>query len=156
LTLEGVWEVLRDGRWESEAELGVASGVDENTLISMINFLDRWNFIEVRRDPELQVRRRPSAISPVEVIQLLHSIANEPAAPRKVQTIAERVACRSCGARQLKLTGQNEVKCIRCQQRQWYKLERRNRSLNASQPNELSAKPGRLQRMFDRIDLFQR
>ena len=153
LILEGVWEVLKDGRWESKTELGAASGVDENTLTSMINFLDRWNFIEVRRDPELQVRRRPSAISPVEVIQILHSIANEPAAaPRTDETIAERVACRSCGRRQLKLTGQNEVKCTICHEKQWYKLEHRDTPLNSSEQNELPAKPGRLQRMLVRLD----
>ena len=153
LTLEGVWEVLENGQWESKTELGAASGVDDNALNSMINFLDRWNFIEVRREPELQVRRRPSALSPLEVIQILHSIANQPTAtPRIGQTIAERVACCSCGGRQLELTGGNEVKCTKCHEKQWYKLEHRNTPLNASQHNELPTKSGRLQRMLVRLD----
>ena len=153
MTLEGVWEVLEDGQWESKTELGAASGVDENTLNSLINFLDRWNFIEVRRDPELQVRRRPSAaLSPLDVIQILHSIANEPADPRTGRTIAERVACRSCGGSQLELTGENEVKCTTCHEKQWYKLEHRNTPLDASQLNETPTKPGRLKRMLARLD----
>ena len=155
MTLEGVWGALKDGRWESKTELGAASGVDVNTLTPMIDFLDRWNFIEVRRSPELQVRRRYTIISPIETYQLLQSIATQPAASRKVQTIAERVACRSCGARQLKLSGQNEVKCTKCHERQWYKLERRNTSLNPSQHYELPAKLSRLQRMLVRLDILR-
>jgi hypothetical protein len=151
--LEGVWEVLKDGRWESKTKLEAASGVDENTLNSMINFLDRWNFIEVRRDPELQVRRRPSALSPLEVIQILHSIADDPPVARTGQTIAERVACRSCGGKQLRVIGRNEVKCTRCHEKQWYKLEHRNTPLDTSQHNEIPTKPGRLQRMLIRLDL---
>ena len=151
MNLDAVWEVLKDGRWESQTELEAASGVDGNTLIPVINFLDRWNFIEVRRDPQLQVRRRSSAISPVEVVQMLNSIANQPTASPTVQTVAERVACRSCGATQLKQTGQNELKCTQCHEKQWYKLERRNTSLNASQHDELPTKPRGLRRILIRL-----
>ena len=151
MDLEHVWGLLKDEEWASKAELEAASGLDENTLNLMINFLNRWNFIDARRGPELQVRRRPTAISPIETFQLLSTITTQPATPPTTRRIAERVACRSCGGRQLNPIGQNEVECITCREKQWYVLQGDYSSTATGQDERLHAKPTRLQLILIRL-----
>jgi hypothetical protein len=43
---------------------------------------------------------------------------------RRKRLIAERVACRNCGGRQLKLMHRNEVGCAICHETQWYTVAR--------------------------------
>lgn len=123
MTLEGVWEVLENGRWESKEALGEASGVDENTLIRIINFLDRWDFVEIQRTPELLVRRRPGALSPVETFNLVRAVNGRLSVPSRHRRLAERVACCVCGERNLSQVSGNEVECSRCHEKQWFALE---------------------------------
>ena len=117
MALDSVWEALKDGRWESKTELGAASGVDEDALTRIINFLHSWNLVDVQGTREVLVRRKLNAISPIVTFQFLRSI--EERTDQRVRLIAERVAYRSCGARQLTLIGQNEVECCACGEKQW-------------------------------------
>jgi len=117
MTLDSVWDALKDGRWESKRELGAASGVDEDALTRIIDFLHRWKLVDLQGTREVLVRRRLSAISPIVTFQFLRSI--EERTDQRVRLIAERVACRSCGARQLNLIGHNEVECCTCGEKQW-------------------------------------
>jgi len=125
LTLESVWGILESGQWESKDALKKASGVDDDTLTGIIGFLDRWQFIETKRTPELLVRRKSGVISPVETLQILRSINSETTetTSQKPNTIAERVACRRCGGRHLATIGHNEVECATCHEKQWFALE---------------------------------
>ncbi|MGA2784402.1 MAG: hypothetical protein ABSF09_06865 [Candidatus Bathyarchaeia archaeon] len=128
MTLEGVWEVLRNGQWESKRTLSWASGMDDTRLGRIIDFLERWHFTETRNAPDLQVRRKPGAISPVEVITLLRSIAKQSPWIRRRLRLAERVACRACGGRNFNFLGNNQVECPRCHEKQWYTIEIKSRS----------------------------
>jgi hypothetical protein len=121
--LESVWEVLQNGKWESKGALRRASGVDDDTLTQIINFLDRWEFVDTKRTPELFVRRKSGVISPIETLQILSSIRSETEISKKPKVVAERVACRRCGGLQLTSIGNNELECVMCQERQWYTLE---------------------------------
>lgn len=156
VTLENVWEALKGGQWESKTNLGEISGVDQDTLTRMIYFLDRWDFVDVRRGPELLVRRKTTAISPIETFQLLRSVTKQPAISRKPTRIAQRVACRKCGGRQLTITGQNEVECVTCHESQWYTLEGSSSFVNRDQECNLPTKPTGLQRMLIRLGFPQR
>jgi len=66
MILESVWSVLPEGRWESAKALEEASGLDEGTLKRVVDFLVRWEFVESKHFPELQIRRKAGTISPVE------------------------------------------------------------------------------------------
>jgi hypothetical protein len=144
LTLESVWGILESGQWESKDALKKASGVDDDTLTGIIDFLDRWQFIETKRTPELLVRRKSGVISPVETLQILRSINSETTetTSQKPNTIAERVACRRCGRRQLTSIGNNEVECVTCHEKQWYRLEGCE-SLGTTEP-EIAARQAEL------------
>jgi hypothetical protein len=123
MTLEVVWQILEDGRWESKEALRKASGLDDDTLTTIINFLNRWNFVDVERSPELLVRRKPTSISPIETLELLREITT----PSQVQSnnlLAERLACRVCSGRDLSFIGINEVECNQCHEKQWYAMEK--------------------------------
>jgi hypothetical protein len=37
--------------------------------------------------------------------------------------IAKRIACRSCGGRNLNFVHRNEVECVSCHEKQWYAVE---------------------------------
>jgi hypothetical protein len=140
MTLEGVWKVLRDGRWESKRTLSSASGVDDARLGRIMNFLERWQFTETRNAPDLQIRRIPGMNSPVKVITLLRSLANQsPIKPGRFR-LAERVNCRACGARNFNHLGENEVECTRCHEKQWYTIEIKSRSYRDenSHPSDVS------------------
>jgi hypothetical protein len=124
LILESVWETLQNGKWESKVELKRASGADDDTLTQIINFLDRWQFIDMKRTPELLVRRKSGVISPIETLQILSSIGPETEVSQKPpNVIAERVACRRCGGRQLTPIEKNELECDMCHEKQWYTVE---------------------------------
>jgi len=125
LTLERVWGALREGEWESRRELEAASGVDTDTLTRMINFLERWDYVETRSAPDPQVRRKSNVVSPLETFQLLHSITRQQTKPARSHVIAERVACCKCRGQQLRVVGLNEVECCLCHERQWHVIERR-------------------------------
>lgn len=152
LTLESVWEILQNGEWESKVALERAAGVDDDTLTEIINFLDRWQFVDTKRTPELFVRRKSGAISPIETLQILTSIGPEPAISQKPNVIAERVACRTCGGRQLTSIGNNELECATCHDKQWYTLEGRE-SLGVTEPVTATpqAAPGLLKRTLIRL-----
>ena len=123
MTLETVWRILENGRWEPRAALKEASGVDDETLTNIINFLNRWNFVDIERSPEILVRRKPGAISPVETLQLLRQITDRASPPTPGHRFAERVACRVCEGRNLSFIGINEVECNQCHEKQWYAVE---------------------------------
>jgi len=124
MTLEVVWQLLETGRWASRQALKEATGVDDDTLNRIINFLSRWSFIDVRRTPEVLVRRRSGAISPVATFALLKSLSGNQTINRP--KLAERVSCRICNGRKLSFIGENEVQCDQCKETQWYIIERKS------------------------------
>ena len=149
--LESVWESLECERWKTKLELEATSGIDDDTFTQILSFLDRWGFVEIQRNEELLVRRRSSTISPIETFHLLGSIAKEPLAPPNTCRVAERVACRACGAPLLNFIGNNEVECVVCHEKQWYALERPNSSINKGQTNTPLANTRSLQKMLIRL-----
>ena len=123
MTLESVWEVLENGKWKSKQALKEASGVDDTTLGLIVSFLDRWNFVDIRRSPELLIRRKRGVVSPVKTFDLLSVISAGQSIPITRRRLAERVACHVCNGRALNLVGVNEVECARCHEKQWYAIE---------------------------------
>jgi hypothetical protein len=124
VTLETVWRILENGEWEPKATLKEASGVDDETLTNIINFLNRWNFVDIEQSPEMLIRRKPGAISPVETLSLLRQITDHLSPPTTGRRFAERVACRVCDGRDLSFIGANEVECNQCHEKQWYAAEK--------------------------------
>jgi hypothetical protein len=120
--IEGVWRNLESGKWKSEAALREACGADDATLIRIINFLTRWEFVDTKRSPELLVRRKPGSISPLETFEVLSRLADGSPTPTARPRFAERVACGACGSRELGFVGVNEVECNRCHEKQWYTI----------------------------------
>ena len=122
--LEVVWSALSEQRWQSAKELETASGVDESTLMRIVDFLARWDFVEIRPLPSLRMRRRPGAMSPVDVVDLLRLVTRQVTTiPKRGHRLAERVACRICGNLMLNFLGENEVECTKCHERQWFAIE---------------------------------
>jgi hypothetical protein len=122
--LETIWAALREQEWASAEAVAKSSGVDEATLRRIVNFLQRWDFVETTRFPELRIRRKIGALSPVEVISLLRTVGtNRPPQSRGVGLV-ERVACRICGSHDLSFVAENEVECERCHERQWFAIEK--------------------------------
>lgn len=124
--LEAVWSALSEDHWLAASELKATSGADENTLMRVVDFLVRWNFAEIRKEPSLQMKRKPGAISPTDVVQVLRAAQETPqlkAAPSGAFRLAERVACRICGGRRLRAISENDVECIKCHERQWYAID---------------------------------
>jgi hypothetical protein len=122
--LETVWSAIPELEWETPEALKKTSGLDEGTLRRTVDFLVRWEFVEVRQYPGLQIRRKPGAVSPVEIVNVLRSIGDaESSTPSGRVRIATRVACRACGHRKLTLSGHNEVECATCHEKQWFALE---------------------------------
>jgi hypothetical protein len=126
--IELVWSALCEDQWLSVNELKAVSGADENTLIRIVDFLSRWNFVEVRRSPKVLVRRRTGVISPTQVVGLLRAIGgtSETATvtiPTRGSRLAERVACQLCGGRSFRVVGENEVECTGCHEEQWYAID---------------------------------
>ena len=121
-SLKSVWHSLEGGKWKSEAALRQACGADDDTLTRIINFLARWQFVDIKPSPELLVRRKPGSISPLETFEILRRLASGSPPPTTRPRIAERVACRRCGSPELRFLGVNEVECTRCHEKQWYTI----------------------------------
>ena len=119
-SLETVWDKLKENEWESRTELAAACGEDTASLTRIISFLDRWGFVDVEDWPELRVKRKSNAISPMETFQLFRELV-----PTNFErVIAERIACRSCGGRKLRFIQRNQVECATCKEKQWYTVGR--------------------------------
>ena len=127
--LERVWRLLEDGEWGSKQTLSEASGLDYETLDPIIQFLTNWEFVDVERSPELLVRRRASVESPMEVAKTLQALALSEDEPSNQRRVAERVACRVCGGRDLKFTDRNQVECTQCHETQWHTIQTNNERL---------------------------
>jgi hypothetical protein len=123
MTLEIVWRVLEDGEWGSRQTLREASGLDYAILDRMIQFLQRWKFVDTQRSPEVLVRRKAGAISPVETIKALRTITRSSPVPIGRRRLAQRVACRICGGRDFNFTGRNQVECVQCHETEWFTIE---------------------------------
>ena len=125
--LETVWAAVPEKRWESAEALGRTSGVDEDTLKRVVDFLVRWDFVETGRFPELRIRRKAGALSPVEVVGLIQTVTSTQPIPLKQSgraRLAERVACCACGNRNLTFLTENEVECTKCHEKQWFAIEK--------------------------------
>jgi hypothetical protein len=128
MPMENVWSTLSEKRWQSANALKTESGLDEDTLMRVLNFLVRWDFAEIRRTPNLHVKRKPGAYSPIELVNVLRAVNEAPVQTTTLKRrfrIAERVACRSCGGKNLRRVGANELECAKCSERQWYTIEAR-------------------------------
>jgi hypothetical protein len=124
--LGAVWSRLAEGKWASELALKETSGLSDELLGRVINFLSNWNFVEIRKSPDLEVRRKAGVMSPLLVIDLLRGLVGSSPGPthdQKHRRLAERIACRSCGSSSLRRIGRNEVECSRCSERQWFAIE---------------------------------
>jgi ribosomal protein L37E len=126
--LEAIWSALSDDQWLSVNELRAVSGADENTLTRIVDFLSRWNFVEVRRSPSLHVKRRNGVMSPTEVVGLLRVVSDPSETgtatmPKRGNRLAERVACQLCGGRSFHVVGENVVECATCHEEQWYAID---------------------------------
>lgn len=129
------------------------SSVDDDTLDLLVNFLDRWGFVEVRRTAELLVRRKPGAVSVVETFNLLCSI-NRGLPDSGKRRVAERVACRVCGGRNLNVVGANLVECTGCHEKQWFAVEV-SESYRNPEKVELPRRLGLFGRLFVRFGFPQ-
>jgi hypothetical protein len=127
MLLQDLWTALSERKWQSYHVLGRITGLDKDSLNYAINFLVRWNFAESRRFPELCIRRKPGAVSPPEMVALLHTLTRGGRAKTsfgQVDILAERVACRNCGGHEfIRLKG-NKVECTRCAEQQWFAIKR--------------------------------
>jgi len=124
--LEAVWCALSEKQWRSTNEIQAEAGVDDSSLMRMVNFLVRWDFAEIRHTPSPHVRRKAGAMSPVDVLNVLSTVDENPEAtiPEPGFRLAERVACARCGGRKLRAVGENLVECTKCSERQWWAIER--------------------------------
>ena len=149
VAIERVWRNLESGKWKSKAALREACGADDDTVTRIINFLTRWEFVDTKRSPELLVRRKPGALSPVETFEVLSRLSDGSPTQTARPRIAERVSCGACGSRDLGFVGVNEVECNRCHEKQWYAivLEEKTRS---------HAGPSFLDRVLIRFGFAQR
>ncbi len=147
--LETVWAAVPEERWESAETLGRTSGVDADTLKRVVDFLVRWDFVETERFPELRIRRKAGALSPVEVVGLLRTVTSTQPTPLKQNgraRLAERVACRTCGNRNLTFLTENEVECTKCHERQWFAIEKPEKDSDSMKPAS-GARPNVLKRL---------
>jgi hypothetical protein len=127
MLVKDVWAVLTEEKWQSLQALRNMSGLDSDSLTRVVNFLVRWNLAECRQLQELHIRRRSGAISPMEIVALLHALTQDSrvkASSGQVGILAERVACRNCGGRELIRLGGNKVECTHCGEQQWLAIEK--------------------------------
>ena len=153
VVLDAIWSALPEGRWISRKALKEATATDEDTLTRVIHFLTRWNFIESRTSPELQLRRKEGAIDPLKTVDLLQEVTRAKG-PSSILTsgrrrVAERLACRICGGKSLSYAGGNMVECNRCHERQWYAIDVGQSSLNSDVDS--GGKPSLLARILVRL-----
>jgi hypothetical protein len=154
--LEVVWSALCEDQWLSVNELKAVSGADENTLMRIVDFLSRWNFVEVRRSPSIHVKRITGAISPAEVVGLLRAVSETSekatvAIPKRCLRMAERVACQLCGAKGFHVVGENEVECTTCHEEQWYAID-----IPASEKGDFESGQSTLTRLIARLRIPRR
>jgi len=125
MLIEGVWSSLSES-WQFIEDLRTQSGLDEESFRKVCNFLGKWGYIEYRGLPKLSVRRRPGVMSPILTVQLLRSLTkSQPERKAKTKCVlAERISCRTCGSKNLRMINQNQVECSKCSERQWYAIER--------------------------------
>jgi hypothetical protein len=117
MLVEAVWTALKDGAWMPIRTLKDISGLDDEALMRVVNFLARWRFVEVEKFPEFRVKRRVGVISPVTAFRLLRGAVKNDSGNKLLsgrKRLAERVACRICQGRRFKLTERNEVECLNC------------------------------------------
>ena len=153
MLLEAVWSAIPELEWETPEALKKTSGLDEGTLKRSVDFLVRWEFVEVRQCPDIQIRRKPGAISPVEIVSVLRQVgdAKPPTQSGRVR-VATRIACRACGGRTLSLSGPNEVQCANCHEKQWHAIEidKKTMKLEDTKPQK---RPGILEQISIRLRL---
>jgi hypothetical protein len=126
MSIHAVWEAIPESEWATPDKIRKTSGLDEDRLNRILNFLIHWKFAETRNDPELHIRRRHGAMSPENVIGILQTMVNEDTVVRQPRTptnLAERVACQACGGHGFNFIEQNLVECTQCRERQWYAIE---------------------------------
>jgi hypothetical protein len=122
--LEVVWSKLSEHRWRPIKELEASTGADSGKLMRIIDFLVCWEFAEVRDVQPPEVRRKSGSMPPVDVVEILDVGLDGALTGRKRSLrVAERVACRVCGWKQLRRVSVNEVECAKCHERQWYAVE---------------------------------
>jgi len=149
--LDALWKTLENGKWKTLAALKEATGVDSRVIDATVSFLSRWDFIEIERSPELQIRRKPDTISPTETLNLLQELAHEPTTQTLEHTLAERVACRVCNGHNLLPAGRNLVECEGCHEKQWATLEGPRGELGAEAEIDSKRDPGFVARILLRL-----
>ena len=147
-----MWANLKTDEWESSTQLEAASGYDAATIIRIIKFLKRWNFVDVETWPELRVRRKPNHLSPTETFEALFELRRE---SPPLGVVAERVACRSCGGRELEFVQRNEVECVTCHEKQWYSVGREE-TLGDPGNADPDRKPSLVDRAFIRLGIHRK
>lgn len=151
MLLETVWSAIPELEWQTPEGLEKTSGLDEGTLKRAVDFLVRWEFVEVKTYPELQVRRKPGAVSPIEIANLLRSVSETETATQNGRVrVATRVACRTCASRTLSLSGPNEVQCANCHEKQWHAIEIDKRTMKLE---ETKKRQGILEQVSVRLRL---
>jgi hypothetical protein len=148
MVLDALWNALESGKWKNLPALKEATGINTDAITDAINFLSRWNFIDTEHSPELLVRRKSDSISPVETINLLRDITSDPTEDHK---FAERVACRVCNSRDLSFSGENEVECEQCHEKQWFTLDASKSQFEIDPKNDPQTDPNFVTRMLLRL-----
>jgi hypothetical protein len=111
--------------WATPERIHETSGVDEQRIDAILNFLIRWKFVDESGDSKFSVRRRAGVMSPTSAFvglrTLIEANMNLGSSPRQA-CLAERVACRACGGRNFNFLKHNLIECGQCGERQWYTI----------------------------------
>jgi hypothetical protein len=123
LSIDAVWEAIPVKEWATPERIHEASGVDEQRIKAILNFLIRWKFVDESGDSKFSVRRRVGVMSPTAAFVALRTLIEADkdlgSSPRQA-CLAERVACRACGGHFFNFLEQNLIECSQCGERQWY------------------------------------